>query len=171
MTDSSKLPEKKGQQRSSDLTRVSTSLVRRGLDLIKHSLSQEITVLVIDDEDRMRDLLSRGINFETGFRVVGTAKDGAEGVELALELRPRLIIMNGAMPALDGFSATRQIKRHLPEVKIVMDSVYFSERGYPRHQVEENIRRAKGAGADAWIGRPWEFVALLQLLRKTVLEE
>jgi DNA-binding NarL/FixJ family response regulator len=63
--------------------------------------------------DRVRALLA------SEFEITGTVRDGLSLVSRALELKPDVIVMDIAMPQLDGIQATREIKKHHPEVKIV----------------------------------------------------
>jgi CheY-like chemotaxis protein len=77
-------------------------------------------VLVIDDEATVRDLMRRFLTRE-GFEVV-TAADGAEGLALARDLRPRLITLDVLMPGLDGWSVLRELKGDpaLADIPVVM---------------------------------------------------
>ncbi len=67
-------------------------------------------VLVIDDSAFMRKVISEMINDEPGFEVIGTARDGEDGVKKALELKPDIITLDIEMPRKDGLSALREIK-------------------------------------------------------------
>ena len=67
-------------------------------------------VLIVDDSAFMRKIISEMIAKESGFEVVGTARDGEDGVTKALELKPDLITLDIEMPKKDGLSALREIK-------------------------------------------------------------
>ncbi len=67
------------------------------------------TVLVVDDQALLRTAFSSLINAEEDLRVVGEAADGAQAVELAVELQPDVVLMDVRMPVLDGIEATRRI--------------------------------------------------------------
>lgn len=67
-------------------------------------------VLVIDDSAFMRKIISEMINNEPGFEVIATARDGEDGVNKAIELKPDLITLDIEMPRKDGLSALREIK-------------------------------------------------------------
>jgi DNA-binding NarL/FixJ family response regulator len=68
-----------------------------------------VSVLVADDQPLMRAALTMSLEAEPGFRVVGTAADGREAVELAERLRPDVVVMDIRMPNLDGVAATRRL--------------------------------------------------------------
>jgi len=78
-------------------------------------------VLLVDDSASMRRVL-RGLLDDAGIEVVGEATDGVEGVELAVALRPEVVLMDWRMPRLDGVQATARIRQRLPEVQVVMFS-------------------------------------------------
>lgn len=76
-------------------------------------------VLIADDHQLFREGLQALLE-SRGFHVVGQATNGREAVQLAGRLRPDVVLMDLAMPELDGLAATRQILAELPEVKVVM---------------------------------------------------
>lgn len=78
------------------------------------------SVLVVDDHDLMRSSLSRLIEAEADLVVLGTASDGNAGVELAQLLRPDVVLMDVALPGLDGIGATRELLRHQPDARVLM---------------------------------------------------
>jgi len=74
--------------------------------------------LIIDDDAGMR-LVVRMLAEDAGCEVVGEAADGAQGVELALAHKPDLVVMDLAMPVMDGIEATSRIAAALPETTVV----------------------------------------------------
>lgn len=82
----------------------------------------ETRVLIVDDDDRLRDVLSLYIDYEDGLEVAGTAADAAEATAMALALRPDAIVLDYHMPGVDGISAIPMLRDAAPDVRIVMFS-------------------------------------------------
>ncbi len=81
-------------------------------------------VLVVDDSPAIRSALSAVIASHPHLDVVGTAGDGAEGVDAAARLCPDVVLIDFKMPRMDGVEATRAILAHAPATRIVMLSAY-----------------------------------------------
>ena len=79
----------------------------------------KLRVLIADDDKDLRLLLSVNLAGGGPVEIVGEARDGREAVELAIALRPDLIVMDLMMPVMDGAEATRVIKSQLPSVEII----------------------------------------------------
>ena len=79
-----------------------------------------ISVLLVDDHTLFRQGLASVLKDRPNYQVVGHAANGLEAIDLARQLMPDLILMDVHMPVLDGLEATRQIKREMPDVRIVM---------------------------------------------------
>ncbi len=102
----------------------------------------EITVMLVDDHAMVRKGFRRMVEDDSDLRVVGEASNGRDAVQLALELKPQVIVMDMAMPEMDGVQATREILKHAPKTAILILSMYNQE-GY--------IRNAFDAGAQGYI--------------------
>ena len=83
-----------------------------------------IRILIADDHTLVRDGTRRILEAEQDLEVVAEALDGEEAVRLATELKPDVVLMDIAMPTLDGIAATRQIKRECPEISVLILSAY-----------------------------------------------
>ena len=86
-----------------------------------------VRIVVADDHTLFRQGLRRVVEEEPGWEVVAEASDGAEAARLTLELEPHVAILDIAMPRLNGIEATRQIVRRLPEVRVLIVSMYSDE--------------------------------------------
>ena len=80
-------------------------------------------VLVVDDVDGSRDLI-RELLESDGIEVVGEAETGEGAIRLAQELRPDVVLMDVRMKGMDGIEATRRLKEVLPEVRVIILSVF-----------------------------------------------
>ncbi|MBE7543256.1 MAG: response regulator transcription factor [Bryobacteraceae bacterium] len=95
-------------------------------------MSDPIRVLLADDHSLVRKGFRRMLEDDPAIEVVGEAANGPAAVEAALELKPQVIVMDLAMPELDGIQATTQILRQLPATGILILSMY-SEDTYIRN--------------------------------------
>jgi DNA-binding NarL/FixJ family response regulator len=80
-------------------------------------------ILVVDDGEAVRDIIRIFLEKE-GFQVCGEAADGLEGVEQAKKLKPDLVVLDLAMPRMDGVEAASVISRTMPAVQIVLLTIY-----------------------------------------------
>ncbi len=94
-----------------------------------------ITVLLVDDHALVREGLRMVLEVEKDIRVVAEARNGREAVEMVKKLKPDVVVMDIAMPLLNGFEATRQVIKLLPETKILILSAY-SDDEYVNQMVE-----------------------------------
>jgi DNA-binding NarL/FixJ family response regulator len=90
-------------------------------------MSSAISVLLVDDHALLRKSLHRMLDDDPELAVIGEASNGAEAVELARELAPQVIVMDLAMPIMDGIQAARHILRLAPETAILMLSMSAEE--------------------------------------------
>lgn len=79
-----------------------------------------IRLLIADDHEVVRKGLAMVLRLEPGFEVVGEARDGAEAIALALELRPEVAMLDLKMPKMGGDEAARQLRRQCPGTRIVI---------------------------------------------------
>lgn len=105
-------------------------------------MSKKIRILLSDDHTILRDGIRSLLDAEADMCVVGEAQDGHTAVQMALELEPDVVLMDIAMPLLNGLEATRQIRRGKPCVKVLILTM---------HENEEYIRRALANGAMGYI--------------------
>src|SRR3990172_7937144 len=102
-------------------------------------------VLIVDDIAETRETIRKLLQFESDIDVVGAAKSGREGIQLAQELDPDVVLMDINMPDLDGIATTEEIRKKSPYIQIVILSV----------QGDQNyMRRAMLAGARDFLIKP-----------------
>ena len=85
------------------------------------------TILVVDDHAMFREGVRQMLELN-GFHVVGEAGDGREALAAVLELSPEIVIMDISMPNIDGIAATRDIKAHSPDTKVIAMSIHGGKR-------------------------------------------
>ncbi len=90
-------------------------------------MSIPIKILLADDHTIVRQGLARLLEDQTDLRVVGEATDGRMALEKATALKPDLVIMDIAMPLMNGIEAAKRIRKQLPETKILILSMYSHE--------------------------------------------
>ena len=83
-----------------------------------------VTVLLADDHTIVREGIRKLLELDSDLGVIGEAKDGREAVALANKLRPDVVLMDIAMPRLNGLEATRQILKELPDAKVLILSAH-----------------------------------------------
>jgi DNA-binding NarL/FixJ family response regulator len=103
-------------------------------------MAERCKVLITDDNVRARLGLRALLVLSPEIEIAGEAADGWEAVQRVRDGQPDVVLMDARMPQMDGLEATRQIKGHWPQVRIVVVSMYAS------HWAE-----ALAAGADAFL--------------------
>jgi DNA-binding NarL/FixJ family response regulator len=88
---------------------------------------KKITVLLAEDHMIVREGFRKMLEMETDLQVVGEAEEGRQAVALAIKLRPDVVLMDIAMPLLNGLEATRQVLKAVPSAKVLMLSAHSDD--------------------------------------------
>src|SRR5437660_4125545 len=99
-------------------------------------------VLLVDDHAILRDGLRMVLEAQPGISVVGEAENGREALDLVEQLHPDVVVMDIAMPQMNGAEATRQIKRRWPSVQVVILTM---------HENQQYLVQIVNAGATACV--------------------
>jgi DNA-binding NarL/FixJ family response regulator len=105
-------------------------------------MEKKITVLLVDDHSLVRRGFRRMLEDESDMQVVGEAGDGEEAIKLAKELHPRVVVMDCALPGMNGLQATREIIENAPNTVVLMLSM---------HTESTWVRQAIDAGAKGYV--------------------
>ncbi len=105
-------------------------------------MEKKITVLLVDDHSLVRRGFRRLLEDEPDMEVVGEAGDGEESIRLAKELHPQVVVMDCALPGMNGLQATRKIVEDSPQTSVLMLSM---------HTESTWVRQAVEAGAKGYV--------------------
>lgn len=125
-------------------------------------MSHKISVLLVDDHSLVRRGFRRILEDAADIAVVGEAGDGEEAVRLAQELKPRLVVMDCALPGVNGLIATRRILEKSPDIAILMLSM---------HSEDTWVRQALDAGARGYILKSAVDMELVTAIRRVAKGE
>ncbi len=117
----------------------------------------KIRLLIVDDIPETRENLRKLLFFESDIEVVGAATDGQDGIDMATELQPDIVLMDINMPGIDGITASEKISQNVPFCQIIMMSVQ-GESDY--------LRRSMLAGAREFLIKPFSSDELISSVRR-----
>ncbi|MFZ0736826.1 MAG: response regulator transcription factor [Candidatus Acidiferrales bacterium] len=125
-------------------------------------MPKKITVLLVDDHSLVRRGFRRILEDEYDIEVVAEAGDGEEAFQLAMKHQPQVIVMDCAMPGVNGLVATKKILEGRPQTAILMLSM---------HSEETLVRQALAAGAKGYVLKNAVDLELAQAIRKVAAGE
>ncbi|HLZ91242.1 MAG TPA: response regulator transcription factor [Candidatus Acidoferrum sp.] len=105
-------------------------------------MADKLTVLLVDDHALVRKGFRRILEDDPSISVIGEASEGEEAVRLALQLRPKVVVMDCALPRISGIEAARRIRAKMPDAVVLMLSM---------HSEDTLVRQALEAGARGYI--------------------
>jgi len=121
--------------------------------------SRRIRVLIADDHRLFGEALEAILMTDDRLEVAGHARDGAEAVEQASTLDPDVVLMDIAMPVMDGFQATQQIHQQLPKARILM---------LTGSNARTDVDRARAAGAAGYVTKDRIAAELVEAIMEVV---
>ncbi|MCG3153202.1 MAG: Chemotaxis response regulator protein-glutamate methylesterase [bacterium] len=124
--------------------------------------NSEVTLVIVDDSQEMRETLKTLLTFNETVRVVGEASNGEEAVDRVAELKPDLVLMDINMPGMDGLKATEAIAIKSPRTGVIIISV---------QEEMEYMRRAMSAGAREYLVKPFDSDELFRTINNVVEKE
>jgi len=105
-------------------------------------MNVKLRILIADDHELVRRGARALLNARNGWRVVGEAANGREAVEKAIKLRPDVAVVDISMPELDGVEVVRQIRKAVPDAKVLVLTM---------HESGQMVRHALEAGARGYL--------------------
>ncbi len=106
------------------------------------AMGDRVSVLIADDQRLFAEALEAILSTDARILVVGRAFDGKDAVDLAKKSKPDVVLMDIAMPVLDGIEATKEIRRDLPETRVIVLTGSASN---------QDVSRARTAGAHGYV--------------------
>jgi DNA-binding NarL/FixJ family response regulator len=103
---------------------------------------KRLRILIADDHGLVRRGAREVLNSRHGWRVVGEAANGREALQKAIDLKPDVAVIDLGMPDLDGIEVTRQVRKAVPEIKVLVLTM---------HDSDQLVRRALEAGAHGYL--------------------
>jgi DNA-binding NarL/FixJ family response regulator len=110
--------------------------------MAKRMGSDRVKVVIADDQRLFAEALEAILSTDGRIAVVGRAADGREAIDLAREHRPNVVLMDIAMPVMDGIDATRTIRDELPETSVIV---------LTGSEAPQDVSRARSAGAAGYV--------------------
>ena len=112
------------------------------------------TILLVEDTDLNIDLITQMLEDEFHLLI---ARDGEQGIGMASERHPDLILMDISLPVMDGYEATRQIRQILPSTPIL---------GLSAHAMANEEQKARQAGCNDYLTKPVDEEILIQKIKE-----
>lgn len=110
-------------------------------------MTETTTLVLVDDAREVRGVIKALLRRDRSFSVIGEAGDGAQGVEVVRELQPDLVLLDLAMPVMDGLTALPLMLRAAPDTGVIVLSAFGTDR---------TVEAAMAGGATAFIHKGGE---------------
>src|SRR5580692_2562050 len=116
-----------------------------------------ISVSIVEDSDKLRETLARVLNRADGFKCVSQYASAEDALKDLPQVKPDVVLMDINLPGMNGVECVRQLKRHLPQIQVMMLTVY---------EDTENIFNALAAGANGYMLKRTPGRELLEAVRE-----
>jgi DNA-binding NarL/FixJ family response regulator len=114
------------------------------------------TVVVVDDHPLMRQSVGRIVSSQEGFELVGEAAKADEAFAVIQRTQPDVVLLDVAMPDMDGIDLTGKLKAHNPDLRVILLTM---------HEDDGSLRRAMAVGADAYVPKTVPTAEVIQALK------
>jgi len=125
-------------------------------------MASKLSILLVDDHALVRKGFRRMLEDDPAISVVGEASTGAEAVRLALQLKPKVVVMDCALPDISGIEVMRRIRAKIPEAAVLMLSM---------HSEDTLVRQALEAGARGYILKNAMELDLVNAIKRVAVGE
>jgi two-component system, chemotaxis family, chemotaxis protein CheY len=115
-----------------------------------------VRILIVDDSPLIRNLLRQALEAQAGWQVCGEAVNGKEGVEMAENVSPSLVVLDLSMPVMNGLEAARILSQRMPKIPLIMFTTFAAP---PMEQ------EALSAGITKLIAKTGQFSDLIECAR------
>jgi DNA-binding NarL/FixJ family response regulator len=122
-------------------------------------MAEPIRILIADDHSLFAEALRAILAADARFEIVALARDGRQAVELAESLQPNVVLMDISMPVLDGFAATKELRKRVPDASVLM-LTGSNARG--------DVDKARTAGAAGYVTKDRIAGALIEAILEVV---
>ncbi len=142
-------------------------MVRLNTSEIQNLWPDEIKILTVDDEQDILNLIRLSLE-PAGFRILRTTSP-EDGLDLAMQEKPDLLLLDVMMPRLDGFELLRRIRRH-PKVGQVPVIIISARAGSPDQLRMLRLSETDGDAIDAYLGKPFDPAQLLKMVKDILIK-
>jgi len=119
-------------------------------------MSAQNTIVIAEDHALLRDGMRALLSAEADMEVIGETDNGRDAIRLVCSLRPKLVLMDLALPGIHGLDAIAEIKRRVPDIKILVVTI---------HKTDEYVQTALRVGASGYLTKESSYAELLTAIR------
>jgi two-component system response regulator DegU len=117
----------------------------------------KIKLMIVDDLEHVRQGLRTLLGLSEDIEIIGQAMSGFEAIGMAMVLNPEVVLMDMEMPKMDGLEASKWIKEHNPDIRIVMITI---------HNTEILRAQSRAAGVDVFVAKATPTEILIDIIKE-----